>query len=120
MLRTLSRTAFIVGLIAVIALSIIPAGSTPDLEISDKLAHLVAYAALALAGGIAFSGYRSVFILVAGLLLLGIGLELVQAFVPGRSSSGYDGLANAIGIALGSAAALSINMIMKRRLRIID
>ena len=81
MIQTLSKIGFVIGLIAVIALSVLPAGSTPDLEIFDKLAHLAAYAALALAGGIAFSGSRSVFILVAGLLLLGIGLELVQAFV---------------------------------------
>ena len=117
MLQTLSRIGFVIGLIAVIALSIMPAGAIPDPEISDKLAHMAAYAALALAGGIAYRGTRSLLILVAGLLLLGVSLELVQAFVPGRSASGYDSLANTIGIALGSAAAITTNMIMKRRLR---
>ena len=119
MVQTLSKIGFVIGLIAVIALSVTPGGSTPDVEISDKLAHVVAYAALALAGGIAFGGSRSLMILVAGLSLLGVGLELVQAFVPGRSASGYDGVANVIGIALGSAATKSINTIMKKRLGIL-
>ncbi len=120
MLITLSRIVFSIGLIAVIALSVMPQGTVPDPGISDKFAHFAAYAALALAGGIAYRGSRSVFILVAaGLLLLGIGLEFVQAFIPGRSASVYDGLANAIGIALGSAAAISIGTIMNRRRRVL-
>lgn len=119
MLITLSRIVFSIGLIAVIALSVMPQGTVPDPGISDKFAHFAAYAALALAGGIACRGSGLVIILAAGLLLLGIGLEFVQAFIPGRSASGYDGLANAIGIALGSAAAISIGTIMNRRRRVL-
>ena len=119
MLITLSRIVFYIGLFAVITLSVIPQGTVPDPGISDKFAHLLAYAALALAGGIACRGSRLVIILAAGLLLLGIGLEFVQAFIPGRSASGYDGLANAFGIALGSAAAISTSTIMNRRRRIL-
>ena len=120
MLRKLSQIAFFIGLLAVIALSVVPQVTMPHPAISDKLAHLVAYAALAIAGGIAYRGSRSMLILVAVLLFLAIGLEFVQGFIPGRSASAYDGLANAIGITLGSAAATIINIIMNRRLRILE
>jgi VanZ family protein len=116
MLKKLSRMAFLVGLLAVISLSVIPQGAIPDMGLSDKLGHLAAYACLALAGGIAYRGGRSLFMIAAGLLLLGLGLELVQAFLPGRSASGYDVLANVIGTALGAAAAISISNIRRPRI----
>ena len=119
MLRALSQMVFVIGLLAVITLSVIPEGTLPDPGISDKLAHMAAYAALAMAGGIAHRGTRSLFLLAAGLLVLGTGLELVQALLPGRFASGYDVLANVIGIALGSAGAISTNTVINRRPRIL-
>ena len=119
MLRTLSQMVFVIGLLAVIALSVIPQGAMPDIGVSDKLGHIAAYAALALAGGIAYRRARSLFMLAAGLLLLGVGLELVQALLPGRLASGYDLLANMVGITLGSAAAISTNIVTNRRPRIL-
>ena len=107
MLRMLSWIVFFVGLLAVIALSVIPSGAIPNTGLSDKMDHMAAYAALALAGGIAIRGARSLLMLVAGLLLLGLGLELVQALLPSRLASGHDILANVIGITLGSTAAIS-------------
>ena len=57
--------------------------------------------------------------MAAGLLFLGAGLELVQAFLPNRFASGYDVLANVVGITLGSAAAISTNTVMNRRPRML-
>ncbi len=119
MLRTLSQMVFVIGLLAVIALSVIPQGAIPDIGVSDKLGHIAAYAALALAGGIAYRRPRPLFMMAAGLLLLGAGLELVQALLPGRFASGYDVLANMVGIALGSAVAISTNTYMNRRTQIL-
>ncbi len=119
MLRTLFQIVFLIGLLAVIALSVIPQGAMPDTGLSDKLGHMAAYATLALAGGIAYRGARSLLILAVGLLLLGAGLELVQALLPGRFASGYDLLANLVGISLGSTAAISTNTVMNRRPRIL-
>ena len=119
MLKKLSRMVFFVGLLAVIALSVVPQWAIPDTGLSNKLDHLTGYAALAFAGGIAYRGARSLFVLAAGLLLLGAGLELVQAFLPDRIASGYDVLANLAGVALGSAAAISTHTFMNRRPRIL-
>ena len=120
MLKKLSRMAFFVGLLAVIVLSVIPKEAIPSLGLPDILAHMAAYAALALAGGIAFRRARSLFMLAAGLLFLGASLELVQALIPGRDASGYEFLANMVGIALGSAAAISANTVLNRHPQILS
>ncbi len=119
MLTILSRMAFFVGLLAVIILSVIPKEAVPSLGLPDILKHMVAYAALALTGGIAVRRARSVFMLAAGLLLLGAGLELVQGLLPGRDASGYEFLANMVGIALGSTAAISANTVLNRHPQIL-
>ena len=119
MLRKLSWMVFFVGLVAAIALSVIPQDAKPDTGMSGKLNHLAAYAALALAGGFACRRRRSLFLMAAGLLLLGAGLELIQSYLPSRFASDYDMLANVVGIALGSAAAISTNTFMNRRPQIL-
>ena len=97
----------------------IPKEAIPSLELPDLLAHMAAYAALASAGGIAFRGARSLLMLAGGLLLLGASLELVQGFLPSRDASGYEFLANMVGIALGSAAAISANTVLNRHPQIL-
>ncbi len=120
MLSKLFRAVFFIGLLVVIALSVIPQEAKPDTGMSGKLNHIAAYAALALAGGIAYRRRRPLFMMAAGLLLLGAGLELVQAYLPSRFANGYDVLANVVGIALGSAAAISTNAFMNGRPRILS
>ena len=119
MLTIFFRMAFFVGLFAVIVLSVMPTEAIPKLGLPDILKHMAAYAALALAGGIAFRDARSLFMLAAGLLFLGASLELVQGLIPGRDASGYEFLANLAGIALGSAAAISTSFVMNKRRRIL-
>jgi len=113
------RVVFFIGILAAIALSVIPQEAKPDTGMSGNLNHIAAYAALALAAGIAFRRPWPLFMMVVGLLLLGAGLELVQAVLPSRSASGYDVLANMVGIALGSAVAISTNTFMNRRSQIL-
>ncbi len=120
MFRKFSRIVFFVGLLAVIALSVIPQEAKPDPKLLYNLNHIAAYAALALAGGIAYRDGRSFFMMAAGLLILGAGLELLQAFLPSRFANGYDVLANVVGIALGSAAAISTSIVMNRRRRMLS
>ena len=115
MLKKLSGLVFVIGLLAVIVLSVMPAEAIPKLGFPEILAHIAGYAALTGAGGIAFRDAKSLILLAAGLILLGIGLELVQKLVPGRDSSGLEMLANIVGIALGCAAAIAVNFVLKRR-----
>jgi VanZ family protein len=117
MLRMFSGIAFLLGLLAVIVLSVIPAATLPDIAVSDKAEHMAAYTALALAGGIAFRGRWPLWMLAVGLVFLGLSLEFVQAFIPSRTASGYDMLANLIGIAAGSVAAVATTTIVNNRPR---
>jgi VanZ family protein len=111
MITRLSRIAFYFGLLLVVALSLIPQDSVPAQNLSDKAGHAMAYAALALAGGIGYRGLRSLILVGLGLLLLGAALELAQSVLPDRMASLHDVLANAIGIVLGSLFASGANTV---------
>ncbi len=119
MIRKLLQMAFIIGLLAVTALSLLPLDTVPDLGLWDKVNHVMAYAALALAGGLGFTGLRSLLLVGIGLLILGAGLEIAQAALPSRSPSANDALANLIGISLGSIAAVGVSALLQKRAQII-
>jgi VanZ family protein len=114
MFRRLYRVAFYAGLVLVIALSVMPQDAMPTTGMWDKINHALAYAALALAGGLGFLGLRAMILVALGLLLLGAGLELVQSVLPDRTASLYDLLANAVGIVLGSLVAAGSNSLWPR------
>ena len=109
MVRKLSRIALIVGVPAVIALSLLPQEVLPETGTWDKLNHVVAYAALTVAGGLGFKGWRPLLVVGLGLLILGGGLEVAQAVLPSRSASELDALANLVGVLVGSIAASGVN-----------
>jgi VanZ family protein len=120
MFRNFSRIAFVIGLLAVILLSLLPEEVLPDPGTWDKLNHAMAYGALALAGGLGFRGLRSLLFVGIGLLILGIALEITQTVLTSRSASAYDALANLIGISLGSIAAIGVNALLQKRAQIIS
>ena len=109
MIRTLFQIAFIVGLIVVNFLSLLPPESMPVIGPGDKANHFLAYAALSLAGVLGFNSRRALPIVGFSLLIMGIGLEFVQAILPSRTASGLDILANGAGIAVGCIAATTVN-----------
>jgi len=81
----------------------------------DKLNHAAAFAALSLSGCFGFPGSRRA-VLGVTLALLGLGglIEILQLFVPGRSSEWGDLAADALGIALGTALALGALKVAQR------
>lgn len=98
-----TRRIFYVSILVIGVLSLLPRGIIPELGVSDKLEHCVAYAGLAFLGGYSYPRkIRSVFF---ALLLCGIAYELGQTLVPDRGPSVWDVVANAIGAMLGCFAA---------------
>jgi len=86
----------------------------------DKLQHLAAFAILAAAAGLwvspAFWKRRSVLALLLVALTgsaYGVIDEIHQHFVPGRSSSFWDWLADTLGAFLGAAAVLRFMRMLK-------
>jgi VanZ family protein len=89
-----------------------PEGSQSGL---DKVAHLLAFTALAFSGCLgspASRGTRTA--LLFGLLAFGGLIEVLQWFVPGRSSEWGDLLADGIGIAFGAGLA---SLVFRLKLR---
>lgn len=84
--------------------------SLPEIPGVDKVAHMAAYGFLAATMLLAFSDElkctrpkRVLWLTVLLCLLYGISDEFHQSFVPGRSSSFFDVLADGAGAALTSA-----------------
>ncbi len=113
MVRKLAKTAFFIGLVAVIALSLLPQENLPETGMWDKLNHALAYGVLAVLGGFGFKGGRSLLIVGIGLVVLGAGLELAQSVIPNRDGSIYDAVANLVGVAIGSIAIAGTNTLLR-------
>ena len=77
-IRIVARTIFFLGVIAVTWLSLAPQDTIPDVEIWDKLGHFLAYAVLAVLGGLAYWARRIE--VAVGVLLVAYGcmLEIAQ------------------------------------------
>jgi len=84
----------------------------------DKLAHLLTFAVVGMAAGLAggMRGWRMVMCCVAGALLVGGMDELHQMFLPGRSASWADLAADAAGGLLGAAVLAALHRLWGGRL----
>lgn len=83
----------------------------------DKLAHLLTFAVVGMAAGLAggMRGWRMVLCCVAGALLVGGVDEIHQMFLPGRSASWSDLAADAAGGLLGAALLAALDRIANGR-----
>jgi len=92
------QAAFWLAWLSATTLMVLPVSQLPEVNIWDKAEHAGTFAVLT---SLAWLGYRrhcSV-VTVAGLLVFyGIGIECVQHFVPSRSFSVLDMVADAIGV----------------------
>jgi VanZ family protein len=100
------RLALGVALVAVAWTSLLPPENLPqDVAVSDKVAHALAYALL---GALAvLSGLRWL-PAVAAVVAFGLAVEIAQGLSGYRSFEWADLLADALGAAVGGAAASSI------------
>ena len=84
----------------------------------DKLAHLLTFAVVGMAAGLAggMRGWRMAICCLAGALLVGGMDELHQMFLPGRSASWADLAADAAGGLLGAAVLAVLHRLSGGRL----
>ena len=99
---------WMLAIAAVVIGSLLPSSDLPSVKVNDKVEHFVAYAALA-AGAVQLFARRLSWGFVCVLLvLMGIGLEVLQAQMGlGRMLDRNDALANTIGVLIGLATALT-------------
>ena len=74
--------------------------------VDDKITHAFVFGALILVLGWQALSWRKVLAVAGSLFLFGCGIELVQAFVPQRTASLNDVLANTVGLAFGCGILL--------------
>lgn len=75
----------------------------------DKINHTAAFASLSFAACLGFPGpWRKAVTVLLALLAFGGAIEVVQAFVPGRSCEWGDLVADAMGIVAGALIALPL------------
>ena len=116
-IATCWKLASFVLLLAVTTLALMP--QVPqDFSLGwDKLNHTSAFCALAIAWRFAFPGKLWRWVqLAAGLLVLGVAIEVAQYFVPGRQADAADLLADALGAAIGMALAATLEWLLRRRM----
>jgi VanZ family protein len=96
------RIAFFGSIAAACIVSVLPQSMISNGGVGDKLAHALVYFSLALIGAAAFPERRLLPLALAG---MGAGLEVLQAFVPGRTAELADAIANACGAGAGALVA---------------
>ena len=88
--------------------SLLPSSELPSVQVNDKLQHFVAYAVLSAGAVQLFVRRLSWGFVCVVLVLLGIGLEYLQAQMGlGRMLDRHDALANTIGVLIGLATAFT-------------
>lgn len=98
------------GAVAAVCIeSLIPYGSLPGGRIPvDAIARAAAFFLLALIPMYSFGKLRNAVYAALSMAVLGIVLEVLQQYVPGRSCSAGDMIANNLGVLLGFFVGLLI------------
>lgn len=113
LLREFRRPGLWLGLwavmiLAVVAGSLLPARDLPPAPFDgfDKVQHLLGYALLSAYAAMLFARMRARALAAAGLVALGIGLEVAQGMLTAsRQADVADAMVNALGVLAGMAIA---------------
>lgn len=101
--------AWIISIGTVSYLSVVPQLELPFyFRWSDKLYHFLAYSWLSVLPFFGFASAKKALAWALFMILLGIGLEFAQGFVPGRLFSIWDMIANSLGTSAGIFCGMSI------------
>ena len=110
----------LVSLVLAVVVTTLALMPSPPQEVSlgwDKLNHTAAFCALAVVWRLAFPGNAWRWVqLAAGLMALGVAIEVAQLFVPGRQADAADLLADALGAAVGMLVAAALEWLLRRRM----
>ena len=99
---------WMLAIAVVVFASLVPASDLPSVPVSDKVEHFLAYALLSASAVQLFARRLSWAFVCVLLVLMGIGLEHLQAQMGlGRMLDRNDALANTLGVLAGLATALT-------------
>lgn len=93
---------WVISVLTVVFFSLIPKVEvTVDIWNADKAVHFIAYVWLAILPVLGIASRRQAIIASLSMIALGVTLEIGQYFLPGRSFSVADMIANSLGAGLG-------------------
>lgn len=116
MVQNISRFFFLVGISLVVLFSVASEADMPQALGGDKLWHVLAFGFLGLMSAFACPNGRRLAIIVVGLVVFGLGIELTQFIMPGRSADLGDIIANLLGISSGLVLAVFAYRLNIRRI----
>lgn len=97
---------WIAALVATVVVCLVPLPRSPlPVDHLDKLEHALGYAALAVGAAMLFATGSARMLVSLGLIVLGIGIEALQALLPWRSADLLDVVANSLGVLIGASSA---------------
>ncbi|PKM09462.1 MAG: hypothetical protein CVV15_08855 [Gammaproteobacteria bacterium HGW-Gammaproteobacteria-5] len=100
-------SGWLFGLALLLWFSLTPLPLLLPVAQGDKLEHVLSYAVLAGYAGALFATRHARIAAALGLIVLGVVLEWLQGQTSYRFADPYDALANAIGVLLGMAVAMT-------------
>lgn len=92
----------------VIFLSLIPSAAISTGMHSDKLAHFLAYGVMGFLAYVSVESRHNKAYLFVFVIALGVVLEFFQLYLPGRSASFFDIIANTVGTIIGYLLAWAV------------
>lgn len=100
---------WLLAIIVVVGVCLMPSADLPPMPRDiDKVEHALAFFVLAACAVQLFAPGRPLLCAMAGLVLLGVGIEFAQgAFTVDRSADPMDALADTVGVLLGVATAMT-------------
>lgn len=99
---TLSQLAGVVGILAIIVLSLVPGAVRPHTSLPGKLEHFIAYCSTASALAFGFRSRSGWIAIILGLAMLATSMEILQLWAPGRHSTVGDAIASSFGGVVGT------------------
>ena len=104
-IQKILRVFLALEFLGIVYLSLKSPNGGVNVQLNDKVGHFIGYGVLSLNTFLVFGlkPQRKGILLIMGLIGMGIILEGLQGFVPGREVSSLDIVANSIGVAIGTA-----------------
>ena len=115
MRHNILRLFFFIGVLLIIWFSLYVEAERFQGLGGDKLWHVLAFGFLGLTSALACPNRRRLAIIVAGLVVFGLGIEFVQFITPGRSADLIDVIANLVGLSAGLTLAVIARLLKIRR-----
>ena len=96
----LLKISLLLVVLGITILSLMPPSSSVEIKVNDKIGHFIAYCILMVNLGLLIKSKHYI-VAIGSIIGYGCLMEFFQGFVPGRTVSWLDVLANSLGVGIG-------------------